>query len=97
MPANNENPKMKTFLDDDKSQYFKLEIPTPVTRPNMIQKRPPLTGILRLDNLQFAVTRTDKSFSVEKRGPWCNQADGLIIPDNNWIRHCHKESRKLRK
>ena len=48
MPANNENPKMKTFLDEDKSQYFKLEIPTPVTRPNMIQNRPPLIGILRL-------------------------------------------------
>ena len=46
MPANNENPKMKTFLDEDKSQYFKLEIPTPVTRPNMIQNSPPLIGIL---------------------------------------------------
>ena len=52
MPANNENPKMKTFLDEDKSQYFKLEIPTPVTRPNMIQNRPPLIGMLGPDSIR---------------------------------------------
>ena len=43
-PANSENPKMKMFLELDKSQYFKFAIPTPATRPNMIQKSPPMTG-----------------------------------------------------
>ena len=61
MPANNENPKMNTFLDEDKSQYFKLEMPTPVTRPNMIQNRPPLIGILRLES------KATRFYSLEPR------------------------------